>query len=243
MPYTGVGGFGTPYEVIQTKTADYTVVPGDDLISVAPTAATTITLYTPIGNFPGGSNNVGRVRVMKTNANQYPVTVATAAGSIIGQTRIQQQYQCVEYVSDGVGNWYAFSPIQNSYEVAVALSSADILGMNASPVTLIPAQGAGTIILVESILLKMVTTSTQYANGGAVEFRYTNGSGAKVSADIAAAVITATAGTSYTSVAGVTTSLTPVANSPLVITNATAAFITGTGTGTLYIRFRVVNVA
>jgi hypothetical protein len=125
--------------------------------------------------------------------------------------------------------------------VQVPLTSANILAMNATPVTLIAAPGAGKIAIVEDILLKMVTTATQYANGGAVEFRYTNGSGAKVTADIAAAVITAGAGTSYTKVSGVEASLTPVANAAIVVTNATAAFITGTGTGVLTIKYRIVT--
>jgi len=125
--------------------------------------------------------------------------------------------------------------------VQVNLSSANILAMNATPVTLIAAPGAGKIVIVEDILLKMVTTATAYANGGAVEFRYTDGSGAKVTADIAAAVITAGAGTTYTKVGGVIASLTPVANAPIVITNATAAFITGTGTGVLTIKYRIVT--
>jgi len=64
-----------------------------------------------------------------------------------------------------------------------------------------------------------------------------------VSADIAAAVVTAAAGTSYTSVAGVTTSLTGVANTPVVVINATAPFITGTGTGVFNIKYRVVTFA
>jgi hypothetical protein len=125
--------------------------------------------------------------------------------------------------------------------VQVALSSANILAMNGAPVSLIAAPGAGKVIVVDHILLKMVTTATGYANGGAVEFRYTDGSGAKVTADIAAAVITAGAGTSYTAVRGVVTSLTPVANAAVVVTNATAAFITGTGAGVLTIKYRIVT--
>lgn len=125
--------------------------------------------------------------------------------------------------------------------VQVPLTSANILAMNATPVTLIAAPGAGKVIVVDDILLKMVTTATAYANGGAVELRYTNASGAKVTADIAAAVITAGAGTSYTKVKGVEASLTVVANAAIVITNATAAFITGTGAGVLTIHYRVVT--
>lgn len=123
----------------------------------------------------------------------------------------------------------------------VSLSSAQILALNATPVTLVAAPGAGKIIAVDRITLKMVTTATAYANGGALEFRYTDASGAKVTADIAAAVVTAGAGTSYTSVAGVTTSLTNVANAPIVIDNATAPFITGTGTAVVTIQYQILT--
>ena len=123
----------------------------------------------------------------------------------------------------------------------VPLSSAQILALNATPVTLVAAPGAGKVIAVNRITVKMVTTATQYANGGALEFRYTDASGAKVTADIAAGVVTAGAGTSYTSVAGVTTSLTNVANAAIVIDNATAPFITGTGTAVVTIQYQILT--
>lgn len=131
------------------------------------------------------------------------------------------------------------SPTEGSASVQVALTSANILAMSATPVTIVPAV-TGKTIVVDEIVLKMVTTATQYANGTAVEFRYTDGSGAKVTADIAAAVITAGAGTSYTINKGIVTSLTGVVSSPIVITNATTAFDTGTGTGTLFIRYHLI---
>lgn len=123
----------------------------------------------------------------------------------------------------------------------VSLSSAQILALNATPVTLVAAPGAGKVIAVDRITLKMVTTATAYANGGALEFRYTDGSGAKVTADIAVGVVTAGAGTSYTSVAGVTTSLTNVSNAAIVIDNATAPFITGTGTAVITIQYQILT--
>lgn len=236
--------FGGPFQTVTTQTADYTVTPGVDLVLVnASSGAVTITLYTPVNNWPNypqGSNN-GNVRIVKIDSGSYPVIVAAAAGTINGQTRIAQQYGSLQLLSDGIANWYSIGALQTSFEVQVSISSADILALNSTPKTLVQAQGSGIVTIVESILLKMVTTATQYANGGALEFRYTNASGAKVSADIAATVVTAGAGTSYTSVAGVTTSLTDVANAAIVVDNATAAFITGTGTAVATVRFRTVN--
>ena len=124
--------------------------------------------------------------------------------------------------------------------VQVSVSSVDILALNATPKTLVAAPGAGKAIVVDSITLKMVTTSTQYANGGALEFRYTDASGAKVTADVADTVVKAGAGTSYSVVPGV--AVTAVANAPIVLDNATAPFITGTGTATVVVNYHVVSV-
>jgi hypothetical protein len=121
----------------------------------------------------------------------------------------------------------------------VALSSAQILALNATPVTLVAAQGATKVISVLSIVFKMIATATAYANGGAVEFRYTNAAGAKVSADVAAAVVTAGAGTTITTVSGI--GATGVLNAPIVVDNATAPFITGTGTATVTITYQVLT--
>lgn len=87
----------------------------------------------------------------------------------------------------------------------------------------------------------MVRTATAYANGGALEFRYTNASGAKVTADVAATLVTGAAGTAYAHVAGIEASITPVAAAAIVVNNATAPFITGTGTAQVSIRYRIVT--
>lgn len=228
-------GIGTAYSVQPaTKTADYSIAVTDDIVLFNPTTTfLTATLPTP-----NGANREVRVANVGTNV----LVVAVAAGTLIGPALLYPN-QIAVYQPDGTSLWLCTTPPPASGLVNVTLSSANILAMSATPVSLIPAPGAGRIILVDSISLKMVTTATQYANGGAVELRYTDGSGAKVSADIAAAVITAAAATSYTSVRGVTTSLTAVVNSPLVVTNATAAFITGTGAGVLAIAYRVLPFA
>lgn len=126
--------------------------------------------------------------------------------------------------------------------VQVPLTSANILALSATPISLIVAPGAGKIIIVESILMKMVRTGTAYANGGALEFRYTDASGAKVTADIAAALVTTGgAGTAYAHVSGIEASITPVPNAAIIVVNATAPFISGTGTAVLTIKYRIVT--
>ena len=124
--------------------------------------------------------------------------------------------------------------------VQVALTAAQIIAMGTTPVSLIAAPGAGLCIIVDNITFKMTTTATAFTGGGAVEFRYTNAAGAKVTADVAAAVITAGAGTSFTNVRGIEASLTGVANAPITISNPTAPFAAGTGTAVVSIEYHVV---
>ena len=134
------------------------------------------------------------------------------------------------------------NPLEQERVLTIALTAANIIAMRAAPITIIPAPGAGRIIIVDSILMTMNRTATAFTGGGAVEFRYNNGSGAKVGTDIAATVITTGgAGTecAVSSSPGVQSGGQP--NAPVVITNATAAFATGTGSARLYIKYRVVT--
>jgi hypothetical protein len=128
--------------------------------------------------------------------------------------------------------------IKNS--VQVQLTAANIIAMGTTPVALIAAPGAGKCIIVDNITFKMTTTATAFTGGGALEFRYTDASGTKVTADVAAAVVTAGAGTSFTNVRGIEASLTGTANAAIVVRNGTAAFATGTGTAVVTIDYHVV---
>jgi hypothetical protein len=125
--------------------------------------------------------------------------------------------------------------------VAVPLTAAQIIAMGTTPVTLIAAPGAGKVIIVDNITFKMVRTATAFTGGGDVEFRYTNASGDKVTADVAEALIdTAGAATAFANVRGVEASITPVANAAIVITNATAPFAAGTGSAQVVIEYHIV---
>lgn len=128
--------------------------------------------------------------------------------------------------------------VRNS--VSVSLTAAQIIAMGTTPVSLIAAPGSGKCIIVDNITVKMVTTATAFTGGGAVEFRYTDASGTKVTADLAAAVITAGAGTSFTNLRGIEASLTGTANAAIVVRNGTAVFAAGTGNATLTIDYHIV---
>lgn len=107
----------------------------------------------------------------------------------------------------------------------VSVTSAQLLASYTTPIALVPAPGAGRTIIVHGITARLTYGSAAYATNTTLEFRYTDGSGAKVSADLAA-LLNATANKNQF-VAGVTTALTPVTNAAVVVCTATGNPVTG----------------
>lgn len=132
----------------------------------------------------------------------------------------------------------------------VSLTSAQILGMYATPVQLIAAQGAGKLIIVDDIIWDIAFVSAQYAAGGAIAAQYGNtihGGGPAASGTLAAATLNAVAASTYISEAGaggvLDVATTSALNTAVYLSNATAAFTTGNSTATLYVRYRVITPA
>lgn len=124
-------------------------------------------------------------------------------------------------------------------KILVSLTSANLLAMNATPITVIASQGAGTAIKLKSCIAIFDSTVTTYANGGVIYLSYNNTT--PITNNLAATFLTA---------GDKVFSLNPLAAAggnnmlvatPLTITNDTAAFITGTGVVRLLIEYEVIN--
>ncbi|HEU0184890.1 MAG TPA: hypothetical protein VFS27_06210 [Blastocatellia bacterium] len=180
--------FGSVYEQIVAKTSNYTVADADDLILIdASGGAVTVTLPTPIGRSPLTSPiGAGRVRVVKTDASSFPVTISAAAGSIVGGSVLRQQGQSMEFVSDGVGSWYNIAPQQTVFIAEISLTAAQVKAIRATPITLVQAQGAGTIVrlLGAELLLDYGGSNVFTESTNNLAIRYTDGSGVVVSGTI-----------------------------------------------------------
>lgn len=99
----------------------------------------------------------------------------------------------------------------------VTLTPSQINALHTTPRTLIAAPGAGKVIIIDKIITKLVFASTAFAGANAIETRYTDGSGAKVAADIPAAYLNSNGAGTYVECApGVATAFAPVANAPVV---------------------------
>lgn len=120
----------------------------------------------------------------------------------------------------------------------VTLSSAQILALSATPVTIVAAPGAGKTIVIYDVLFRMVASATAYASGGAVSLQYHTGPIAATSTVAAAVVNAGSAGTKDNVMIPVAAaSITQ--NDAVEITNATGAFTTGTGTASVHIRYYI----
>lgn len=154
--------------------------------------------------------------------------------------------------SVAVPSWNSVSEVNNAEMdsgvqkvISVPLTAAQINGMYAAPVEIVPAV-AGKSIIVDSVDFDITRTATQFAGGGTAAVQYdstVHGAGTATTAVIAAAVITAGAGRTIT--ARIPVVLSDVASASIVgkglyLSNVDAAFTTGTGTAVITVRYHLV---
>jgi len=123
----------------------------------------------------------------------------------------------------------------------IVIPAADVKALHSTPITLVASKGTGTIINVHRISFASTFVSAAYTGANNLEFRYTDASGAKVTADIAAAVLNFGSGTQYNLVAGVTTALVQVPASPIVVCVPVANPAAGDSIVTLFVEYSVVT--
>lgn len=203
----------SPYSTIET------------VVSTSPVASQTYTIPDV-----GGNANFIMSRGTQTLAGPLTLTgtVTLPTGSVTGSNIAANSIESGQIGLDVIQH------------VSIPVTSANILAMYATPVQLIAAGGANTNIIVHKVMFTMTSTATQYAGGGVLEFQIGNtihGAGTATTATVAAAVVNATAGTSYSTVIPV--SYTGTSATGLFISNQTAAFTTGTGTAVVDVWYSI----
>lgn len=228
----------------------YTVAQGVDVVPFLITAANVTTLPSTNGQYAGlvranRAGGQGIVFLKNSASSTANVTAAAASGDAIFGSSTAAPGQILAFESDGAGIWYGsvYGTTAGGPQIqtnVIPVTSANLLAIRSTPLTIVAAPASGKCNIVDNISFKMTTTATQYTSGGAVEFRYTGTSGTKVTADIAAAVVTTTAGVSFTNVRGIEASLTGTVDALVCMTAASADFATGTGVGILTVQYHVI---
>jgi hypothetical protein len=121
--------------------------------------------------------------------------------------------------------------------VAVTLTTAQILTLNATPIVLLPAPGAGMSNIIDYGLFRYISGGTAFASGGTITIGYV--SGAAVVNTIANTVINSTS-SSDTVLVTSASNITALQNTAIQITNATGAFTTGNGSVTINLWYSII---
>lgn len=127
------------------------------------------------------------------------------------------------------------------------IANAAVRTLNATPVAIIHAPGAGKAIVDVRVSIKYVYATAAFDSVGAgddLEIRYTDGSGAKVANDIETTGMLDQASDQYRMVGPVNTVLTPVANAAVVLRLATGEVYAAAGGGSLVVQafYRIVTL-
>lgn len=122
----------------------------------------------------------------------------------------------------------------------ITLTAAQVKALHTTPITIVPAPGPNSAIIVMGITARLVYNGTAYTGANNLELRYTGASGAKVTADMGSTFLNGTA-TAYDSVAGVVTELTPAINAPITVSVPVANPGTGNSPITFTTKYRIIN--
>jgi hypothetical protein len=130
-------------------------------------------------------------------------------------------------------------------QAIIPLTLAQLQGMYAAPVPILPAPAAGQLILVKSALLNITYGSAAFAGGGAIQLQYGNtvhGGGVAASTSVSAASLIAVAANESLLFSPPASIISAGAiGAGIWLSNATAAFTGGTGdTANLIVNYTAV---
>lgn len=147
-------------------------------------------------------------------------------------------------LSATTGGQLSWAPWINK-KITGTISAANVAAMYTTPLILVPAQGVGTLIVVDFLCLNFVYVSPAYTGGGNIVIRYgTTGSISALPNFINSSFITDINNgfaTLFNGPIALNGSNSNYFNRPVVITNETGAFISGNSYLNYEVHYRVIN--
>lgn len=224
--------------------------------TTSPTTFTTAVLIGDTQQTAGGSND--SIPTL-TEANNLPVSAAleiqSTNGGLLLPRMTTAQINALPNPTNGMlaynssinsavsyqnGSWNAGAPSSitttvTSAQIGTALAAS---GMYATPVQVVPAPGAGFIIIVDSFFVNYVYSTAAYTAGGVITLQYGNagsGAGTPITGSLSAATIIANVNrVGYGLGLSVVNTTAALTNTAVYITNATGNFSNpGTAAGVL----------
>jgi hypothetical protein len=129
--------------------------------------------------------------------------------------------------------------------VTVPIPNAQVLTLfSVGTSLLVPAQGVGTLVVIDDIVIENLFLTAAFTAGGAIQANYGSASVAvPASATVAATFLTGPVANQVIKVGGVLGSLlsSAVLNTGIYLTCATANFATGAGSLMCYVRYHVLS--
>jgi hypothetical protein len=183
------------------------------------------------------SANVAAINAAITAQNANNTSISTGSGLVL--TSATGLPGSTGLVANSVGS-AQLDPTTIQY-VSGTIANAAVLTLFSSPVAIIAAQGAGTLIEVVSMVLENVFLTAAYAAGGAIQLSYGAGVTTAASATIAATFLTSPVANQSILVAGALASSlsSAVLNTAINLAAATANFTTGAGSLKYRVAYRV----
>lgn len=103
----------------------------------------------------------------------------------------------------------------------VGLTAAEVKALNTTPQTLVTAPGAAKFIQIVKIVAYLEYSTAAFTGSNNLEFRETNGSGTKISADLTYAFLNGSA-SAIVEISGIEAQTTRILNAPIVVAVPTA---------------------
>jgi len=181
---------------------------------------------------PGANNNQGAEDIVRVTVQRSPNQTSDMVDLIDENGNILASF-------DASGNTIQSGLVGVKFCISqVTLSTANLEAMHGTPVSILPAPGAGIALVPDYTLFQMKPGATQFTAGGLVTFVY-HGTSIDIhgAADgIPAATVNSATG-SNNLLSPVQAVIQPPANTGIDITNATAAFATGNGSAVVTIGY------
>jgi len=151
-----------------------------------------------------------------------------------------------DYQKVAAGQWILVSSSQNGIVVVdTTITTAQLLALNATPIEIAPAPGAGKIIIPVDLQFFMDYATTAYngiAVGEDIAIKYTDGSGAIVATCEATGFLDQASDQRRIVQAAYATAVAPVANAALVAHMLTDEIATGDSPLKVRVRYKIVDV-